>query len=398
MGRRPNGDGTVRKRKSDGRWEGRITIGKKKDGTCIIKTVTAKTQKALMARLNELKFRYAGANLVEKCQMTVGEWLIDWLDNYKKHMIRPTTYRGYKNYIETHMIPYIGKKPITNLRTSDIQRMYNQLKEGGRATEHPEDGFALSNSMVRSVHMLLHEALDGAVKERLIPSNPTKGAVIPKTDYKEKTILHETEVERLLEIAKGHVGWYDFFYLECMTGLRKGEICALEWSDYDEVNRKLSVRKSATYMDGKVLIGETKTERSRRKIILPKSVARMLSERKKNATSEWIFPSVNDLNKPMNPQTAYNKLKSLLREAALPDIRFHDLRHTFATHAASSGVDPKTLSAILGHTDASFTLDTYTHVTTDMQKNASKIVNNFMTDLFGKDLKIWEKEKTVKEQ
>ena len=398
MGRRPNGDGTVRKRKSDGRWEGRITIGKKKDGTCIIKTVTAKTQKALMVRLNELKFRYAGTNLVEKCQMTVGEWLIDWLDNYKKHMIRPTTYRGYKNYIETHMIPYIGKKPITNLRTSDIQRMYNRLKEGGRATEHPEDGFALSNSMVRSVHMLLHEALDGAVKERIIPSNPTKGAVIPKTDYKEKTILRETEVERMLEIAKGHVGWYDFFYLECMTGLRKGEICALKWSDYDEVNRKLSVRKSATYMDGKVSIGETKTERSRRKIILPKSVARMLSERKKNATSEWIFPSVNDLNKPMNPQTAYNKLKSLLREAALPDIRFHDLRHTFATHAASSGVDPKTLSAILGHTDASFTLDTYTHVTTDMQKNASKIVNNFMTDLFGKDLKIWEKEKTVKEQ
>ena len=397
MGRRPNGDGTVRKR-NDGRWEGRITIGKKKDGTCIIKTVTAKTQKALMARLNELKFRYAGANLVEKCQMTVGEWLIDWLDNYKKHMIRPTTYRGYKNYIETHMIPYIGKKPITNLRTSDIQKMYNQLKEGGRATEHPEDGFALSNSMVRSVHMLLHEALDGAVKERIIPSNPTKGAVIPKTDYKEKTILQETEVERLLEIAKGHVGWHDFFYLECMTGLRKGEICALKWSDYDEVNRKLSVRKSATYMDGKVSIGETKTERSRRKIILPKSVARMLSERKNNATSEWIFPSVNDLNKPMNPQTAYNKLKILLREAALPDIRFHDLRHTFATHAASSGVDPKTLSAILGHTDASFTLDTYTHVTTDMQKNASKIVNNFMTDLFGKDLKIWEKEKTEKEQ
>lgn len=91
-------------------------------------------------------------------------------------------------------------------------------------------------------------------------------------------------------------------------------------------------------------------------------------------------------------------LKKLLKEADLPMVRFHDLRHTFATHAASSGVDPKTLSAILGHTDASFTLDTYTHVTTDMQRNASKVVNNFMTDLFGKDLKIWEKEKTEKEQ
>ena len=256
----------------------------------------------------------------------------------------------------------------------------------------------LSNSMVRSVHMLLHEALDGAVKERIIPSNPTKGVVIPKTDYKDKRILLEYEVDRLLEVAKEHEGWYDFFYLECMTGLRKGEICALRWSDYDEINRKLFVKRTATYMDGKLNIGETKTERSRRKIILPKSVAKMLSERKKSAVSEWIYPSVSDITKPLNPQTAYYTLKKFLKEADIPTVRFHDLRHTFATHAASSGVDPKTLSAILGHTDASFTLDTYTHVTTDMQKNASKVVNNFMTDLFGKDLKIWEKEKTEKEQ
>ena len=151
-------------------------------------------------------------------------------------------------------------------------------------------------------------------------------------------------------------------------------------------------------MDGKLNIGETKTERSRRRIILPKSVAKMLSERKKSAVSEWIYPSVSDITKPLNPQTAYYTLKKFLKKADIPEVRFHDLRHSFATHAASSGVDPKTLSAILGHTDASFTLDTYTHVTTDMQKNASKIVNNFMTDLFGKDLKIWEKEKTEKEQ
>ena len=95
--------------------------------------------------------------------------------------------------------------------------------------------YMLSNSMVRSVHMLLHEALDGAVKERIIPSNPTKGVVLPKIDYKDKRILLEYEIDRLLEVAKEHEGWYDFFYLECMTGLRKGEICALKWSDYDEV-------------------------------------------------------------------------------------------------------------------------------------------------------------------
>ena len=93
----------------------------------------------------------------------------------------------------------------------------------------------------------------------------------------------------------------------------------------------------------------------------------------------------------MNPAVAYRKLKALLKQAGLPDIRFHDLRHTFATHALKSGVDAKTLSGILGHTNASFTLDTYTHVTGDMQQQASGIIGGFMEDLLGKELKPWQK-------
>ena len=100
----------------------------------------------------------------------------------------------------------------------------------------------------------------------------------------------------------------------------------------------------------------------------------------------------------MSPSTAYHRLKSLLEKNHLPNVRFHDLRHTFATHALTSGVDAKSLSSILGHTNASFTLDTYTHVTTEMQKNASAIVGDFLEDLFGKELKPWlDEEKTEKE-
>ena len=93
---------------------------------------------------------------------------------------------------------------------------------------------------------------------------------------------------------------------------------------------------------------------------------------------------------PVNPGSAYLHMKTLLQRAGLPSIRFHDLRHTFATHALTSGVDAKTLSGILGHTNASFTLDTYTHVTTDMQKTACGIVGGFMEDIFGKELKPWQ--------
>ena len=94
----------------------------------------------------------------------------------------------------------------------------------------------------------------------------------------------------------------------------------------------------------------------------------------------------------MNPQSAYRRLKKLLGETNLPDVTFHELRHTFATQAASNGIDPRTLASILGHTKASFTLDTYTHITTDMQRNAAGIVGNYITDIFGKELKPWQSE------
>ena len=136
--------------------------------------------------------------------------------------------------------------------------------------------------------------------------------------------------------------------------------------------------------------GDTKTEKGMRTILLPKGTLHVLKERKKHAVTEWIFPSLLTPEQPTAPNSAYQRLKVILQNAGLPDIRFHDLRHTFATHALSNGVDAKTLSGILGHTNASFTLDTYTHVTTDMQKNASAVVGDFMEELFGSDLQPWQ--------
>ena len=144
-------------------------------------------------------------------------------------------------------------------------------------------------------------------------------------------------------------------------------------------------------------VGETKTETGKRSIQLPPSTLHLLKERKKTAITEWIFPSLLMPERPTSPSAAYHRHKEILKQAGLPDISFHDLRHTFATHALTSGVDPKTLSKILGHTNASFTLDTYTHVTTDMQKNAAGIVGGFMEEIFGKELKPWEKQNEIRE-
>ena len=126
-------------------------------------------------------------------------------------------------------------------------------------------------------------------------------------------------------------------------------------------------------------------------MLLPSSTAQLLRERKKSALTEWIFPDPLCPERPVSPGSAYRRLKSLLGEAGLPDLRFHDLRHTFATHALTSGVDAKTLSGILGHTKASFTLDTYTHVTGDMQRGAAEIVGGFLTELLGEELEPWQR-------
>ena len=164
--------------------------------------------------------------------------------------------------------------------------------------------------------------------------------------------------------------------------MRLGEICGLKWQDFEEKTGRLHIRRSVhRRKGGGIRVGETKTETGTRTILLPPSTVEILKARKKKSYSDWIFHNPVVAEVPMDPSTAYHRLKTLLRYAELPSIRFHDLRHTFATHALTSGVDAKTLSTILGHTNASFTLDTYTHMTTDMHQKAATVVGGFLDEI-----------------
>ncbi len=374
--RRPQGDGTIRKR-LDGRWEGRIIIGHKKDGSPIFKSVFGKTQKATLKALHQLIDLYRDVDLTEECRMTLGEWLDKWLDEYMLFTIRENTLEHYRAMTNNQVKRFIGDKQLAYLTTADIQKFYNKIKKEGRMESHPIHGYELSNTMVRGVHMMLHQALDVAVKERLIVRNPTNGTTIPQKSYTEKQVLDDGQLDRFLQAIKQEPYWYGFFYVEIMTGLRRGEICGLKWSDVNFTDGTLSIRRSvSTKKGGDVSIGETKTDTGTRVIVMPASIASLLE--KKEKISQWIFPNPINPTEPLNPNSAYHKLKTILKREGLPSIRFHDLRHTFATHALQGGVDAKTLAGILGHTDASFTLDTYTHITGDMQRNASAVVNTMM--------------------
>ncbi len=383
--RRPSGDGMVRKR-DDGRWEGRIVVGHKENGDSIFRYVYADNQKELTAKLRQKIEAYRGVDLTEQSGMTLSEWMDQWMESVKG-TIRPSTFRNRWNSVEKQIKPHLGNKKLSQLRPRDIQRFYEKLAAEGRW-----DGQGgLSSNTVRGIHTILHSALKAAVQASLIPRNPTEGFPSPKGHSQPKRILDDGQLERFMEKIRDDPLWHDLFYTELTTGLRRGELCGLKWEDFHEKSGTLMIRRTVHKEKGGVLTTwDTKTTAGTRKIVLPPSTAELLKKRRAATKSEWIFPNPVKPELPIDPSSAYRHLKTLLNQTGLPDIRFHDLRHTFATHALTSGVDAKTLSSILGHTNASFTLDTYTHTTGDMQKRASEIVDGFLTDILGEELKPWE--------
>lgn len=326
--KRPDGDGLVRKRK-DGRWEGRIVIGHKEDGTPIYKSVFAKTQKELMPKLHGAIDCYRDGDLSEQGNMTLSDWIEQWLTSYAEPTLRESTVRGYRSDVRHHIKPALGNKMLRSITQRDVQKFYNAL---GRKKYRANDGSerSLANATVRGVHMLLHEIMEAAVRSRLIVQNPTEGTVIPKLNKPPMKILNEEQLDRFMEAIRAEPLWYDFFYTEITTGLRRGEICGLKWCDLDETNGTLKICRSIHSAPGGALeVGNTKTEKGTRTILLPPSTLHVLKERRKTPLTEWIFPSLLEPEKPTAPSAAYHRLKIILQSAGLPDIRFHDLRHPY---------------------------------------------------------------------
>ena len=327
--RRKAGQGTLRLRK-DGRWEGRIVVDYKENGTPVTKSVTAKTKAECQAKLEELKQKCGIVTGRAKPDMPFGDWLDLWYKTYSKPTIRITTQLCYEDRIYLHIIPSIGDIPLNKLTQSDLQKFYADLKKNGRKTKVEIYGPGLSDRMVRSCHATCRSALQKAVEENLIKINPAAGCKLPPKKSQEMQVLTHDEMRRFLIQAKQD-DFYELALLELATGMRRGEICALKWDDLDFETGALHIQRQAYHVNHGIIISAPKTKQSNRSIILPRSVINVLKSYREKVDSEWIFPSPVKDGEPIDPQSVYRKMVKILDRAQCKRVRFHDLRHTFAT-------------------------------------------------------------------
>ena len=380
--KRANGEGNIRKR-ADGRWEGRYTAGYHPEtGKRIIKNVLGKTQAECKAKLSAAMEATRGIDVSRADEYTVAIWLRSWYEIYAKPNIRISTANRYQLMVEQYTIPRIGSIKLTKLTSHDLQKLYKDLMENGRIDRKSGHGNpGLSSTTVRSLHLMLHNAFERAVKERLIPRNPTEDCIAPKIQKFEMQILQPEHIKEYLNAANAR-GLLPMFYLELVSGLRKGELVALQWSDLDEANCTISVSKQASWdTEHQLILSRPKTGNSIREVSIPQDAVELLKqEHAKHPDNPWMFPS-GRTGEMYHPDSVVTLHKRILKDAGLEHIRFHDLRHTFATLALQNGVDVKTVSSMLGHYDAGFTLRTYTHVTRQMQQKAAEKMGSFMAQI-----------------
>ena len=271
------------------------------------------------------------------------------------------------------------KIPLNDLSTLHLQQFYKKLLAEGRVEriEAQKQPKGLSAKTVRNIHQIISSALKLANEQRLIAHNPADGCALPKAERKEMQTLPVEQLTSFLREAKDS-GVYELYYLDLATGLRRGELLGLKWTDVDLDRGVLKIQRAISRQNGKVVEAPLKTKNAYRTLPLSAdAIDVLMQQRRKTGNSEWVFPSPT--GGPMSPDSVLHMLHRVLKRAGLPKVRFHDLRHTFATLALQNGVDVKTVSGVLGHFSAGFTLDTYAHVTTSAKREAAKTMGNLLS-------------------
>jgi len=378
---RGDGEGTIYKRK-DGRWCGQITVGTNpQTGRPIRKTFYGDKRKDVARKMTKLKQKLFEGSYIKQSEIKLGDWLTRWNEG-RKSQLAYNTYRAYKVWIEKHIKPKLGEVKLRELKARQIQDLLNKKLDG----ESGKDNKGLSVNSVKHIYATIHTALNQAVKEQLINRNVADSVKPPKKQEEKKLqTWTKEEVKKFLAQAKDHK-YYIIYFLAVNTGMRRGELLGLKWEDIDFNKNKIKVKRQVQRTDKGLIFKKPKSKAGYRIIPITKNIMKELKRQKIRQSEKklGLGENFNALNlvcsnivgNPVEPTKIYKYYKEISREAGLPEIRFHDLRHTFASLFLETGGNIKTLQQILGHSSISVTMDTYSHVTDEMLNNAAQNIAN----------------------
>ena len=360
--RRGAGEGSIYQRK-DGRWVAELVLD-----TGRRRFLYGRTRQEAATKLKEAIRTIDSGLPLPQGQERLRDYLPRWLET-QRHRLRPRVWMRYEQIVRLNLTPGIGNVQLARLTPMQVQRFYADVVASGRST-----------STAHHVHAVLHRALEQAVRWGLVARNVADLVDAPRLAETEMQVLDREQVQALLATAEGtELG--PLLTLAVTTGMRQGELLALRWRDVDLDRQVVSVRGSLTNVNGQFQINEPKTSRSRRQVELGALALEALRAHRVSQAelrlampadwNPWDLVFIRADGKPYTNRALLDRFAAVLRDARLPRVRFHDLRHTAATLMLSRGVHPKIVSEMLGHATIGITLDLYSHVTPTMQREAA---------------------------
>ena len=376
--RAASGSGSIRQRK-DGTWEGRFTY-KDEFGCTRRRSVYASTQKACRKKLTVAIKAVDEGSYKPPAHMTVGEWLDTWLDTYCQDL-KPRAYESYQSLVNSRIKPVLGDVKMAYLTNINVQRFINSLSRGDRP---------LSPKSVRNVHGVLHKALEQSIVAGIRTDNPADRIKLPKAKKADLHPLMDEDVARFIDAIKGDRFEY-VFLLALFSGMRQSELLGLQWRDIDFDNGTITVCRQlqrAYGVNGYRYINGTKNGKVRTVSIAPAIVELLRvircqqTEWQLAAGPIWNNPDglifTDELGEHLKHHTVYNHFKRVVRQMGKPDVRFHDLRHSYAISALQIGDSPNQVKDQLGHYSSAFTMDTYAEISKTMRKEAQDRMEAFI--------------------
>jgi len=376
MSKRGNQEGSIYRRKSDGKWCASVTLGRQKNGKFKRKIMYGNTRQEVAAKLHDaLELTRQGVD-ISAGNITVQDWTHRYFKIYKESTLRPLTYEGYLVTAKNYIYPYIGHRDIADLRPDIIQEWLNTLMTTPQKYKSDK---TLSARTVNLARTILKASLEQACRDGVIIRNPVNGTKpAPKDPRKWQALTRDDQKKIVKHLNKSVSDYANMFLFALYTGLRPSEAAALKWSNVDMQSRSFKVKESVQTSYGKTFLSHTKTSSGDRVFPMTDEIYALLHDQEnaiKNIANplDLVFPS--RAGSYLDGKNVARALKQEFKEAGVPYTSMRGLRHTFGTRAAEAGVNPAITQQLMGHSSSQITLDYYTEAQTEAKLNALSMIN-----------------------